>query len=194
MAETLSTMLSLGTPMPAFSLTDAVSGRTITDRDAAGAKGTLVMFICNHCPFVQHVLPELERLAREYDTKAIRTVAINSNDLIAYPQDGPGPMKELAVARGWTIPFLFDDDQSVAKAYHAACTPDFFAFDGKRQLAYRGRREPAEERRPGDRRRLARRARCDRRRPGAFGRPGAERGMQHQVEGGRHSGLSTEGE
>jgi thiol-disulfide isomerase/thioredoxin len=139
MAETLSTMLSLGTPMPAFSLTDAVSGRTITDRDVAGARGTLVMFICNHCPFVQHVLSELERLVAEYDAKGIRTVAINANDLIAYPQDGPGPMKELAVARGWTIPYLFDDDQSVAKAYHAACTPDFFVFDATRRLVYRGR-------------------------------------------------------
>ena len=139
MAETPSTMLPLGTALPAFSLPDTVSGRTVTDRDAAGPKGTLVMFICNHCPFVKHVLPELDRLAAEYRAQGIGVIAINSNDAVAFPQDGPGPMKELAVERGWAFPFLFDDTQAVAREFRAACTPDFFAFDAQRRLAYRGR-------------------------------------------------------
>ena len=138
MAES-STMLALGTPLPAFSLTDAASGRTVTDRDAAGKAGTLVMFLCNHCPFVQHVLPELDRVIAEYAGQGIGIVAINANDAIAYPQDGPAAMKELAETRGWRIPFLFDATQEVARAFSAACTPDFFAFDADRRLAYRGR-------------------------------------------------------
>lgn len=146
MAETPSTMLPLDTPLPAFSLTDAVSGRTVTDRDAAGPKGTLVMFICNHCPFVQHVLAELERVAHDYLPKGIGVVAINANDLEAYPQDGPGPMKELAVAHGWKFPYLFDAEQSAARDFAAACTPDLYAFDANRKLAYRGR---LDESRPG---------------------------------------------
>jgi thiol-disulfide isomerase/thioredoxin len=146
MAETVSTMLPLETPLPAFSLTDAVTGRTVTERDVLGPQGTLVMFICNHCPFVKHVLAELDRLTTEYAGKGIGIVAINSNDLESYPQDGPGPMKELAIARGWKFPFLFDADQSAAKSYRAACTPDFFAFDARRGLAYRGRLDAS---RPG---------------------------------------------
>ena len=146
MAETLSTMLPLGTALPTFSLTDVVSGRKVTDRDAAGPKGTLVMFLCNHCPFVKHVLPELDRLVAEYGAKGIGVVAINSNDVVAYAQDGPGPMKELALARGWPFPFLLDDQQTVAKSHRAACTPDFFAFDAQGRLAYRGR---LDESRPG---------------------------------------------
>ena len=148
MAETLSTMLPLGTQMPAFTLTDTVSGRRLSDRDVAGAKATLVMFICNHCPFVKHVLPEVEKLAAEVAAKGIGVVAISSNDVVGYPQDGPGPMKQLATERRWTFPYLFDDDQSVAAAFHAACTPDFFAFDAERKLAYRGR---LVESRPGSR-------------------------------------------
>jgi thiol-disulfide isomerase/thioredoxin len=139
MAETLSTMLPLGTSLPGFALTDPASARTITDVDVAGPRGTLVMFICNHCPFVKHVLPELDRLIADYGARGIGFVAINSNDVAAYPQDGPGPMKELVVTRGWTIPFLFDADQGAARAYRAACTPDFFLFDGGRRLVYRGR-------------------------------------------------------
>jgi len=146
MAETLSTMLPLGTAMPPFTLTDTVSGRSISDRDVAGAKGTLVMFICNHCPFVKHVLPELEKLVVEYGAKGIGVVAINANDQVAYPQDGPGPMKELARERHWAFPYLFDDTQEIATAFHAACTPDFFAFDASRKLAYRGRLDDS---RPG---------------------------------------------
>ena len=139
MAETFSTMLPLGTLMPPFALPDAVSGRTISSNDVRGTKGTLVMFLCNHCPFVQHVMPELGRLARDYGDKGIGIVAINSNDLDAYPQDGPVHMKELAVHEGWKFPFLMDEAQDVAKAYDAACTPDFFVFDSENALAYRGR-------------------------------------------------------
>lgn len=146
MAETQSTMLPLGTSMPRFSLPDAVSGRPLSDRDVAGPKGTLVMFLCNHCPFVKHVLPELDRLAADYAGRGIGVVAINSNDVVAYPQDGPAAMKELATARGWAFPFLFDDEQRVARNYGAACTPDFFAFDVRGRLAYRGR---LDESRPG---------------------------------------------
>ena len=146
MAE--STMLPLDTPLPAFALPDAVSGRTITERDAAGERGTLVMFLCNHCPFVQHVLPELDRIAAEYTPRGIGIVAINSNDLLAFPQDGPGPMKELATARGWPFPFLFDDTQAVARAYGAACTPDFFAFDAAGRLVYRGRLDESRPNQP----------------------------------------------
>jgi thiol-disulfide isomerase/thioredoxin len=139
MAETPSTMLPLGTPLPAFSLPDAVTGGAITDRDAAGPKGTLVMFICNHCPFVKHVLPELDRVTAEYGAQGIGILAINANDLETRPEDGPAAMKELAQARGWRFPFAFDETQEVAKAFQAACTPDFFLFDAGRALVYRGR-------------------------------------------------------
>ena len=139
MAETPSTMLPLGTALPSFELTDAVSGAGTSDRHVAGAKGTLLMFICNHCPFVQHVMPEIDRIALKYGPRGIGIAAVNSNDLEAYPQDGPGPMRELALERGWTFPFLFDRDQGLARACAAACTPDFFLFDAERRLAYRGR-------------------------------------------------------
>ena len=139
MAETLSTMLPLGTALPPFALPDAVSGRTVSSADLRGTKGTLVMFICNHCPFVQHVLPELGRLARDYGGRGIAVAAINSNDLAAFAHDGPPHMKELAVAEGWNFPFLMDESQAVATAFHAACTPDFFLFDATGSLVYRGR-------------------------------------------------------
>jgi thiol-disulfide isomerase/thioredoxin len=146
MAETLSTMLPLGTPLPEFGLDDTVTGTRVTHATAAGASGSLVMFVCNHCPFVKHVLDEIERVAAEYAPRGIGVVAINSNDLATYPQDGPGPMRELAVARSWKFPYLFDDAQEVARAFGAACTPDFFAFDRAGKLAYRGRLDDS---RPG---------------------------------------------
>jgi thiol-disulfide isomerase/thioredoxin len=131
-------MLPLGTKMPAFSLTDAVSGKTVTDRAAAGKKATLVMFICNHCPFVKHVMDELGRLGADYIPKGVGVVAVNANDVEKYPQDGPDKMKELAVSEGWRFPFLLDDTQKIAQAYKAACTPDFFLFDADAKLVYRG--------------------------------------------------------
>jgi thiol-disulfide isomerase/thioredoxin len=139
-------MLELGTPMPAIALTDAVSGKVVTDRDVAGPKATLVMFICNHCPFVKHVLPEIGRIASEYAGKGVGFLAINPNDVVAYPQDGPEHMKSLATAQAWSFPFALDADQGVSRAFQAACTPDFFLFDAARRLAYRGR---LDESRPG---------------------------------------------
>jgi thiol-disulfide isomerase/thioredoxin len=139
MAETRSTMLPLGTPLPPFTLKDAVTGKTVSSSDLRGEKGTLVMFVCNHCPFVQHVLPELGRLGKDYAGRGVAFVAINSNDLVAFPQDGPEHMRELARAEGWAFPFLVDETQAVARAYQAACTPDFFLFDCAAKLAYRGR-------------------------------------------------------
>jgi thiol-disulfide isomerase/thioredoxin len=96
------------------------------------------MFICNHCPFVQHVIDELGRIAADYDPRGLAIIAINSNDLAAYPQDGPDKMRELALEEGWHFPFLFDDTQKVAKAFRAACTPDFYLFDDEQRLVYRG--------------------------------------------------------
>jgi len=139
MPETPSTMLALGTALPPFTLPDAVSGKALADADVRGAKGTLVMFLCNHCPFVKHVVPELGRLARDYAGQGIGIVAINANDLAANPEDGPEHMKELALAEGWTFPFLMDESQAVATAFQAACTPDFFLFDSTDALVYRGR-------------------------------------------------------
>jgi len=146
MAETLSTMLPLGTPLPSFSLTDVVTGRRFTEKDAMGKKGALVTFICNHCPFVKHIMPEMERVAAEYTAKGFGVTAISANDEKAYPQDGPGPMKELATERKWAFPYLYDEAQTTAAAFHAACTPDFFVFDASARLAYRGR---LDESRPG---------------------------------------------
>lgn len=138
MVATPSTMPPLGTKIPEFSLADAVSGQVVSTRDLVGAPASLVMFICNHCPFVKHVMPELGRLSDDYLPKGVRLAAINSNDVENYPQDDPENMRELAVTRGWKFPFLFDQDQSVAKAFRAACTPDFYVFDRSGNLVYRG--------------------------------------------------------
>jgi thiol-disulfide isomerase/thioredoxin len=131
-------MLDLGTPMPDFALTDAVTGKEVTQEAFAGNKASLVMFICNHCPFVKHVVDELTRLGADYLGKGVGIVAINSNDIENYPQDDPEQMKKLATEEGWKFPFLLDDTQRVAKAFTAACTPDFFLFDGNAKLVYRG--------------------------------------------------------
>jgi peroxiredoxin len=137
MVNTPSTMLPLGTQAPDFSLTDAVSGKKMSRDDLSG-NAMLVMFVCNHCPFVIHVRDGITRLARDYMDRGVAVVAINSNSIQTHPQDGPDHMKELAVELGWRFPFLFDETQDVAKAYHAACTPDFFVFDSERRLVYRG--------------------------------------------------------
>jgi len=138
MAETASTMLPLGTEAPSFSLGDSVTGKTVSPAEVKGQKGLLVMFICNHCPYVQHVLPEVTRLTAEYQPRGIGVIAVNSNDLGEYPQDGPEHMKALAEQEGWRFPFAFDETQEVAKAFGAACTPDFYLFDGGLRLVYRG--------------------------------------------------------
>jgi peroxiredoxin len=145
MAATESTMLALGTPAPAFRLTD-YNGKVCTLEDFATARGLVVAFICNHCPYVKHMRNEFARFAREYQQKGLAVVAICSNDIDAYPQDGPDGMAEEARSVGYTFPYLFDATQSVAKAYDAACTPDLYLFDAQRKLVYRGQ---FDESRPG---------------------------------------------
>ncbi len=133
-----STMLPLGTRMPEFRLPDVLSGEAVSPGDFQDAKALLVMFICPHCPYVRHVEGELARLARDYRPRGVAMIAINSNDPGQYPQDGPEGMQREAEAAGYTFPYLFDETQEVARAYMAACTPDFFLFDGERKLVYRG--------------------------------------------------------
>lgn len=140
-------MLPLGTQAPAFSLLDIVSSATITLNTAQHPVATVIMFICNHCPFVKHVSPELSRLATDYTSKNVRFIAINSNDIEAYPDDAPERMKETAKTEGYPFPYLLDETQEVAKAYQAACTPDFFIFDNTLQLVYRGQLDDS---RPGN--------------------------------------------
>lgn len=147
MARTPSTMTDLGIPANHFNLTDAISGETVSLSSFAGKKGLLIMFICNHCPFVVHVKDQLAAIGRDYAGKDLGIVAISSNDIEKYPQDGPEKMKEFAEENGFEFPYLFDDDQSVAKMYKAACTPDFFLYDSMRLLAYRGQLDSA---RPGN--------------------------------------------
>ena len=137
MAETPSLMLELGTEAPDFRLPDT-DGRMVGLADFADARALLVMFICNHCPFVKHVRPELARIGREYASRGVAVVAINSNDAVAYPADGPAQMKEEKARVGYAFPYLFDETQEVAKAYRAACTPDLYVFDSGRRLVYRG--------------------------------------------------------
>jgi peroxiredoxin len=132
-----STMLALGTKAPAFRLPD-FKGRVYSIDDFATSPALLVAFICNHCPYVKHIRTEFARFAREYSSRGVAVVAIVSNDIETYPQDGPAGMEEEARAAGYTFPYLFDESQKVARAYHAACTPDFFLFDRARGLVYRG--------------------------------------------------------
>lgn len=139
-------MLPLGTKAPDFTLYDSVSGKNIRLADLKSDKATVVMFICNHCPYVIHVREELARLAKDYQAKGVAFVAISSNDVENYPQDGPDKMKEMAETFDFTFPYLYDETQDVAKAYQAACTPDFFLFDGDLKLAYRGQLDDS---RPG---------------------------------------------
>jgi len=133
-----SIMPDLRTPAPEFALPDP-AGRTYTLDDFARARALLVAFICNHCPFVQHILGGLVAFATEYKAKGLATVAINSNDVRAFPEDGPAEMAQLSATRGFTFPYLYDETQDVAKAFGAACTPDFFLYDAARRLFYRGR-------------------------------------------------------
>jgi len=137
MPETPSTMLDLGTPLPSFSLPD-FNGKVVSDADFKGSKALLVAFICEHCPFVRHVRSEFARFAKEYEAKGLKVVAIMSNSIEEFPQDGPEGMKKEAQEAGYVFPYLFDKDQSVAKLFKAACTPDLFLFDSHRRLAYRG--------------------------------------------------------
>jgi peroxiredoxin len=137
MAITPSTMLALGTQAPDFALPDT-DGKTVSLNDFKDAKALLVMYICNHCPFVVHIADELARLAKEYQPKGLAVVAISSNDIESHPADSPEMMTQEKANRGYTFPYLYDGSQAVAKAYTAACTPDFFLFDSNHKLVYRG--------------------------------------------------------
>jgi peroxiredoxin len=140
-------MLALGTPAPDFHLPDVITGKTVSLSDSAGTKALLVMFICRHCPYVQHVQEGLARLGRDYAGKSLSIVAISSNDAVAYPDDAPDKLKAMAAQLGFSFPFCYDESQQVARAYTAACTPDFFLFDEARKLAYRGQLDDS---RPGN--------------------------------------------
>ncbi len=138
MSVTPSNMLALGTTAPDFNLIDTTSGCLKQLKHLKGNKGTVIMFICNHCPFVVHVNEALVAIANTYTNKGIGFIAISSNDAIAYPQDAPDKMKAHALTEGYPFPYLYDASQEVAKAYNAACTPDLYVFNGNLKLVYRG--------------------------------------------------------
>lgn len=146
MARTPSVMLELGTPAPDFSLPD-VDGSTKSLADFDGSPALLVIFLCNHCPYVKHIQKGLVALAGDYQPRGVSIVAISSNSVKSHPQDGPVAMREEAKAAGYTFPYLYDETQQVARAHQAACTPDIFLFDGNRRLVYRGQ---FDESRPGN--------------------------------------------
>ncbi len=139
MAFTESTMVDIGTLAPAFDLPDTISHQRVSWLSAKGSAGTLIYFICNHCPYVIHTIAELVRVAKDYRGQGINAVAISSNDVRNYPQDRPELMTKFAEEYAMDFPYLYDEDQSVARAYDAACTPDIYLFDGNDKLYYRGR-------------------------------------------------------
>jgi peroxiredoxin len=147
MALTPSTMLPLGTAAPEFSLTDTVSGKKMSLATFKDRKALLVMFICNHCPYVKHLKPALVQLGKDYEKKDAAIVAISANDPVSHPEDAPDKLGAEAKSLGYRFPMLFDETQKVAQAYKAACTPDFFVFDASRKLVYRGQFDAS---RPGN--------------------------------------------
>ncbi|WP_106794500.1 thioredoxin family protein [Aquimarina sp. Aq78] len=147
MARTPSNMLPLGTIAPDFTLVDSITNNEYSLNDIKGEKGTVVMFICNHCPFVIHVNEEIVRIANDYRVQGFGFVAISSNDIEKYPQDAPKEMWKTARKNNYTFPYLFDETQDVAKVYDAACTPDFYLFDSESKLIYRGQLDDS---RPGN--------------------------------------------
>jgi len=147
MAETPTTQIPLGFKAPDFSLTDTVSGKKVSLAELASDKGTVIMFICNHCPYVKHVIDGIVLLANDYISRGISFIAISSNDVRNYPADSPEKMKELANTLNFPFPYLYDESQDVAKAYSAACTPDFNIFDGMLKCVYRGQMDSS---RPGN--------------------------------------------
>ena len=147
MAQTPSNMMPLGTQAPKFTLPDTISGKDLNLKDLKGEKATVIMFICNHCPFVKHIEDELVKLGQEYPAKGVSLVAISANDVESYPQDSPEKMKQLAESLGYNFPYLYDETQEVAKAYEAACTPDFYIFNERLECAYRGQLDDS---RPGN--------------------------------------------
>jgi len=138
MAKTESTMLALGTPAPDFQLTDVTSQAAISLATFQGKKALLVMFICRHCPYVKHVQTELARIGLDYADKSAGIVAISSNDAASYPDDSPEGLRQQARELGFTFPYCYDETQDVARAFNAVCTPEFYVFDEKRELVYRG--------------------------------------------------------
>jgi peroxiredoxin len=147
MARTPSNMLPLGTIAPNFNLPDTISDKIVSLENIKGEKGTLIMFICNHCPFVKHVNSKITELAATYQSKGIAFIAISSNDIVNYPQDAPELMKQTALQEKYSFPYLFDESQEIARAYEAACTPDFYLFDNELKLVYRGQLDDS---RPGN--------------------------------------------
>lgn len=147
MSLTLSTMLPLGTKAPDFNLVDAISNKNVSLQNIRGEKGTVVMFICNHCPYVKHVNDEIVRVSNDYRVTGFGFVAISSNDIINYPEDSPQIMWETARENHYSFPYVYDETQEVAKAYDAACTPDFYLFDAELKLVYRGQLDNS---RPGN--------------------------------------------
>jgi peroxiredoxin len=147
MSLTPSKMLPLGTKAPNFELPDVVSGQQVTVEDSMKEHGLLIMFICNHCPYVKHVQEAMVELGNEYLDLGVGVVAISSNDVEAYPEDSPEAMREVAKLWGFHFPYLYDESQEVARAYDAACTPDFYLFDRSRELVYRGQMDGS---RPGN--------------------------------------------
>src|SRR5258708_35417012 len=147
MALTPSTMLPLGTSAPAFSLPDSTTGKTVSIGDFKNAPALVVMFICNHCPYVKHVRSGLAQLVKDYQAKGVAAVGISSNDVESHPDDSPQKMALEARDADYTFPYLYDESQAVARSYQAACTPDFFLFDRGRQLVYRGQLDDS---RPGN--------------------------------------------
>ncbi|HUG44484.1 MAG TPA: thioredoxin family protein [Acidobacteriota bacterium] len=147
MVLTASNMMELGTTAPDFQLPDVVSGKTIRLETFSDRKALLVMFICRHCPYVKHVEQQLARIGRDYSEKGLGILAISSNDVSTHPDDAPERLREMALRLGFNFPFCFDESQETAKAYAAACTPDFFLFDSQRRLVYRGQLDDS---RPGN--------------------------------------------
>lgn len=147
MALTPSNMLPLGTKAPHFKLRDAVNEKEFSLDELKSDKATVVMFICNHCPYVKHVQKGLVELANDYIPKGVSFIAVNSNDVEKYPEDSPANMKSVALRLGYPYPYLFDETQDAARAYNAACTPDFYVFDAGLKLAYRGQMDDS---RPGN--------------------------------------------
>ena len=146
MARTPSNMIDLGSIAPNFNLINTVDDKFISSDDCFSKKGTLIMFICNHCPFVIHVIDEIIKISNQY-TNEIDFVAISSNDVVNYPDDSPELMKKLAIDKSFNFPYLYDENQDIAKAYDAACTPDFFLYNDEKKLIYRGQLDDS---RPGN--------------------------------------------
>lgn len=147
MSKTVSTMLPLGTIAPDFALNDVTTGQLIKLKSHEHYSATVVMFICNHCPYVKHINPGLRLLAQDYLSRGIRFIAISSNDVDNYPADSPEQMEITALAEQYPFPYLYDENQNIARSYHAACTPDFYVFDDKLSLVYRGQFDDS---RPGN--------------------------------------------